>query len=242
MNLIDKIDKYLCESGSRPRERHYPSDVSSCLRKLYYKWNSVGESNPTDAGGFWKMRMGDSLHTMIFEFLKDAGLEIQNEVANRKQIEGLKHELSYRIDNLFVDEDGETSGIEIKTSYGRGIVAIQKSQAPKESDLNQICLYMNLEKIPKFYLLYLGRDNGYRTQFLIDYREGKLCANGKVTGVEYDTLIDRLALLEFHLENGKLPHREYMVAIKNGEIRDKYQADKVMYKTDWQCSYCKLEG
>jgi hypothetical protein len=31
---------------------------------------------------------------------------------------------------------------------------------------------------------------------------------------------------------------DYTAAIKDGEIRDKFQRNNVEYKTDWQCNYC----
>lgn len=239
LDLISAIDGYLVARESRPRERHYPSDVTSCLRKLYYKWTSAAESNPPDAGAFWKMRMGDQIHELMAEFLRQAGFEILTEVSGRKEVEGLKHVISYRIDNLFVDADHHISGIEIKSSYGRGIAEIHRSGNPRDDHLAQVCLYMALEEIPRFYLLYIGRDNGYRTQFVVDYRNGVLCANGKpFPDITFDNLVMRLAMLEKYLEDGELPHREYRVAIKNGEIKDKFQKNKVAYKTDWQCSYC----
>jgi hypothetical protein len=34
------------------------------------------------------------------------------------------------------------------------------------------------------------------------------------------------------------PDREFKAAIKDGEVKDKFQRDRVEYKGDWQCNYC----
>jgi hypothetical protein len=238
MNLINDIDNFLVEKNTRKRESHYPSDISSCMRKLYYKWKDEEESNPTDAGGYWKMSMGNAIHDLINEFLEKAGFDIMNEISNKKEVPGLKHPISYRIDNIFMEKE-KLSIIEIKSSYGAGIKNIQREGKPRESDLFQVMLYMFLENIDKAYLLYIGRDNGYRTQFQIDYIQDAIFVNGYKTSYNYNYLIDRLKLVEYYIEKNKLPERDYQVAIKQGEIKDKFQKDKVIYKTDWQCSYCQ---
>lgn len=131
MNLIDKIDNYLIQKEYHKRESYYPSEVNKCIRQLYYRWTEQKESNPITAGAIWKMRIGDSIHDMIHDYLKNSGLEIVPEVSFKKDI-GLKYPLSGRIDDLFIDEDGELAGIEAKTSYGQGIINIQKSGHAKE--------------------------------------------------------------------------------------------------------------
>jgi hypothetical protein len=44
--------------------------------------------------------------------------------------------------------------------------------------------------------------------------------------------------LEVSVYAKTIPDREYQVAIKNGEIKDKFQKEKIEYKSDWQCRYC----
>lgn len=240
MNLIDAIDRYLLTYERRPRLHHYASDVLSCKRKLWYKWMDAEESNPIRAGVMWKMRIGDSLHEMITGFLRDAGFELVPEVADKKNIIGLLYPISYRVDLLFRDEDGVIAGVDYKTSYGRGITEMQKSGMPKDEHLAQIIVYMECAEIERFYLLYLGRDNAYRTQFVIDWRGDRLCCNGSPIpeSLHFDALINRLAALECALAANLLPSRDYLVAIKNGEIRDKFQHENVEYKSAWQCRYC----
>ena len=230
MNLINQIDNYLIKKEYHKREAYYPSEVNKCIRQLYYRWTEQKESNPITAGALWKMRIGDAIHDMIHEYLLASGMEIVPEVSFKKDI-GLKYPLSGRIDDLFIDEDGELAGIEAKTSYGRGIIEIQKIGIPKREDWNQVTVYINCNSsIKRFYIIYFGRDNAYRTQFVIE--------RSKFTEDNANVLYKKFAFLEEHTLNKSLPDREFQVAIKNGEIKDKFQKNKIEYKSDWQCRYC----
>ena len=191
MNLIDQIDNYLIKKEYHKRNAYYPSEVNKCLRQLYYKWTEEPESNPITPGALWKMRIGDAIHNMIHDYLLESGMEIVPEVSFKKDI-NLKYPISGRIDDLFIDKDGELSGIEAKTSYGRGIVNIQKSRNPKQDDLNQVIVYLYCNpSIKRFYMIYFGRDNAYRTQFIIE-RYDKL-------EHDFNNLIQRFYNLEGHI-------------------------------------------
>lgn len=241
MNLINQIDNYLIKKEkSRPRERHYPSDVNACMRQLYWKWTDQPKTNPIDASGLWKMNMGNAIHDLIYEFLEDAEFDIIAEVGGVVEIPELKYPISYRVDYMFIEKDtGNEAIIEAKTSYGRGIKAIQISEKPKEQDLAQVVLYIYLTKIKKCYFLYVGRDNSYRTQFVAEEMNGQIYVDGVLSEVTATLLIQRLMVLEEYLAGDVLPDRDYMAAIKNGEIKDKFQKNNKQYKTDWQCSYCQ---
>ena len=144
---------------------------------------------------------------------------------------GLKYPLKGRIDDLFIDEDGELAGIEAKTSYGRGIVEIQKLNKPKQDDLNQVIVYMTCNpEIKRFYIVYFGRDNAYRTQFIIEQYDN--------LEHDFNNLIQRFYNLESYIDAKILPDREYQVAIKKGEIKKQFQKDKIIYKSMWCCMYC----
>ena len=240
MNLINKIDEYLIKKEKRKRESHYPSEASKCLRQLYYKWTDYEESDPISAGGYWKMSMGSRIHEMVQEFLANSGLEIVDEVSFKKNIDVLEYPISGRIDNLFIDEDGVLAGIEIKTTYGAGVRALKYNGVKKE-DLMQVLIYMSCTDVKRFYLIYVGRDDGYRTQYLIDYRNDVLCCDGKPLDLNFKLVIDKFRFLEACLVNNTIPKRDFKVAIKNGEIKTKFQKDKIEYKSDWQCSYCQYK-
>ncbi|MCP3680291.1 MAG: hypothetical protein GY782_08600 [Gammaproteobacteria bacterium] len=234
--IIEKIEESLIRKGSRERKAHYPSDINSCQRQLTYKWLAKEASNPIPPSGYLKMEMGNAIHELVPVWLANVGLEIIDEFANKKAIEGLKYPFSYRIDNLFMEHD-EISGIEVKTSYGIGIKQIQVKGQPKESDIKQVLTYMELEpSIHKFYLVYIGRDNGYRTEFIIP----RIINTAVLYGVRWnwDDEIKRLKGIEIAIEANTLLPRDYNICRVNGEFKDKFTANKIEYKSDWQCSYC----
>lgn len=231
--IIELIEKGLqkeYDERTRSRTSHYPSDISACKRQLYYKWVEEPISNPITSGGLLKMRMGTATHDIIPGLLELAGLESVSEITTRLTPPTLQYPISGRIDNLFiVPNTGGLGVIEVKTSYGAGVKALQKTGKPREGDENQVLTYLYLEpSIEIGILLYIGRDNGYRTEFIIKRDDGKI----------HNIIINKLRDLETKVKNRMIPDREYQVAIKNGEIVRKYQKDKVVHKSDWQCTYC----
>jgi len=244
--IIELIEKGLQkerDNRNKKRESHYPSDISACKRQLYYKWTDEPVSNPVTAGGMLKMKMGTAIHDIVPNLLELAGLESVPEIAVKKSTSYLKYPISGRIDNLFIIPGTDSLGvIEVKTSYGAGVKALQKTGKPRESDANQLLTYLWLEPtLAKGILIYIGRDNGYRTEFEVD-RD-----NDKVECIIVNKLkdLERRVFLRSALQgytDDQLPDREYSVAIKNGEIKDKYQKDKVVYKSMWNCEYCSYES
>jgi len=237
MNLINDIDEWLLNQESRPRESHYASDATACKRQLYYKHTGQPISNPIEAGGLWKMRMGDAIHELIQEFLSKKGYDIVDEVSVKKQYEGLTLPVSLRVDALFA-VSGQYYGVEVKSTYGAGVVNIKKNNAPKPEHLAQICLYADAYGIDDWFLLYIGRDNGYRCQFEAKYDKATKILWCAEKATHLDSILENLRLLETYVEDRELPPREFWAAIKNGEIKDKFQEDSVMYKSNWQCAYC----
>lgn len=232
MNLIDRIDEYLVQETHRERTSYYPSEVTKCTRQLYYKWTDREVSNDIEAGGYWKMRMGEKLHDLISEFLEATGLEIVPEISFKKEV-GLNYPISGRIDNLFIDDDGALAGIEVKTSYGAGVKHLQKTGKPRDDDVGQVVTYMGCNpEIDRFYLLYVGRDNAYRTQFFIE--------KTTKTPKTFEELLDRFRELEDCRTTMRIPEREFKAVFKNGEMKKQYQKDNIIYKSDWQCLYCQF--
>lgn len=247
MNLINEIDNFLLSEENRKRTSHYPSDIMACSRQLYLKWIEIPKSNPMNAGAIWKMKIGTAIHEQIHIWLKGAGFDIADEMKFQKRFANMKYPLSGAIDNVFL-KNGIFYGVEIKTSYGAGIKQIQINETPKPEHLAQVICYLELvPEIKKFFLLYVGRDNGYRTQFIVEKADRTekikiIPASGNVYTQEYNfrqDYLNKLINLEVAVDRGEIPARSFIVAIKNGEIKDKFQLDKQEYKTDWQCSYCQ---
>lgn len=242
-NLINEMDKVISSDTPHKRTGHYPSDVLNCSRAIIYSWKNLSPSDPISFGGFYKMRIGDCIHDMLTDIIiKTATLEnIETEVEIKIQPPRLSYEIRGRLDMIF-DYEGEKIGAEIKTSYGRGIVEIMKTGRPKEEHVAQCICYMEMTGINKFILLYLGRDNAYRTQFLVHKHNDKYYCNGLELKITFNRILDKLYYIEKHLNDDTIPDREYNVCIRNFEIVQKYIEKGMNYNTSWQCSYCKYKS
>jgi len=240
MNLINLIYEVQKKEEIYEKKSHYPSEVNKCIRQIWYKWKNIEPSNPITPQAWVKMKMGNAIHDLVFRWLEKSGIEIVNEISGEKRLEGLKYPIRYRLDNIAIDKDlNKMIGIEIKTGFARGIDEIKKQNKPKDEHLNQVLLYMLISDIDIFHILYIARDNGYMYDFLIDIRADKYCIDGRPIEFDVKELYQQFFDIEKTIEKPEPPEREYMVIIKNGEIKDKIQKDKIIYKTDWQCQYCQ---
>jgi hypothetical protein len=244
MNLIDRLDNYLLSGEQRQRRSHHPSDVTSCLRQLYYKWNNVPMSDPPTAGNIIKMRFGDGAEAIVRKWLeweRDARKVV--EFAEQVEVSAVHHDLGYPIhgyeDFVVWPTDGKPFGVEVKSSYGRGIKEIQQQGQPKPEHLWQVYPYMLYNKRELYYLLYIGRDNGYRTQFELTMdKDGTMYVNGRPQEINEKAFIDKLVAAEHTVGAAVPPECQYKAVIKDGEIKDKVQRHGVEYKSDWQTRYC----
>lgn len=240
MNLLNRIDEALLqerEGRTHQRRGYYPSEVNKCTRYLVYNMLNTEPSNPFNSGTLWKFKLGDSTHELCHALLVKAGLDVIPEVAGLKDI-GLKLPLSYRVDNLFIDDDGEIAGAEVKSSFGTFIRQIKHNGYPRQADIEQVIVYMDATGLKRFYLIYVGRDDAYRMQFVVDYRNGVLCCDGKPVHATAETLYKKFKVVEELVATATIPEREYRLVIKEGEPRQKVQKAKVDYKSDWQCFGC----
>jgi hypothetical protein len=165
----------------------------------------------------WQCEMGNAIHDMIAKMLGEL-MPVRSEKSFKFQHPRLKRVISGRWDNDAVYEN-KSFGIEIKTTYGRSVVDIQKTGKPKHDALVQAAVYLFTGDIKTWYLLYIGRDTGYRTQFKVTESNGKIYLEGKETGITFDKIVDKFVALESYLEQHQLPDREYQIAIKQGELK-----------------------
>jgi len=230
VDLIDELDAVLLEHEKREKLHHYPSEASACIRQTWYKWQGFDPTNPIEAGALWKMSMGNSIHKIVPELLARAGYEVEEEKDVEYKHPKLDHLIKGRMDILFRRPDSVWEVMEVKSSYGRGILQTQQSGAPKQEHYDQLILYLHMADIDTGCLLYLGRDNAYRTIFTVHKDD--------TTEHRFNNLLNRFAMVEHYLKTEKTPPREFTVAIVDGEIKSKFQHHKQEYKGDWQCSYC----
>lgn len=243
MNIINSFDDFLLQSETREKRTHNPSDLTACLRQLYYKWNGVEKSNPPTAGNIIKMQFGNLAEELLVPWLDNEvhkghiqGYEQQVEVwSNEPDLEIQLH--GYQ-DFVLTRPDGVKVGLECKSSFGQGIKYIQSTGKPKPEHLVQCYAYMKYGEPKEYWLFYIGRDNGYRTCFYLRYNNGAMSCDGEPVDIDWDYYIGRMQLSESTIDGEFPPGREFKAAIKDGEVRAKFQRNNKEYKSDWQCNYC----
>lgn len=283
-DIMEVLEHYWMRKKDWQRTGHYASDITACRRQLFWKWTGETQSNPTDATGKWKMNMGNAIHDLMQNTLKQIsedeelrkecaweGFEVFSEVRSgdvwidgSERFGGLKliRPMRFRVDLLFRDDDDYWCGGEIKSTFGRGVTSM-KNDGMSEETLAQGVLYITLGResdhiaqfgdIRRYYFPIVARDSADRFQFVLEmdgelpdvvyrvYRSYKGEQIGEVTEYGFDLFeqsIRRLQDVEFYIDSGELPPRDFKMAIKNGELRDIFQADGIKYKSDWQCRYC----
>lgn len=247
MKFIDVFDKYLLSEDRWERKSHYASDATSCRRELTYKWRGEKYSDPPTAGNVLKMRFGLAAEEVIKKGLdwmvkqgeiKGYTEQVRYEVA----VPGLEKPVVLKLDFLLDLPEGKPCILEIKSSFGRGIKEIQQRGRPKDDHLFQVFLYLLYSPAKQAIFAYLGRDNGYRTEFAMWLTEdGKVILDGKQVGtVENGVkwLVGRLSVVEKALKENTLPERDFIHAVKGGQLRDSFVKNKTEYKSNFQCQYC----
>lgn len=253
--FIEAADRYLLTRREhRDRKSHYVGSAESCLRQQWYEWTGAGVTDPAPAGGEWKMAFGKKVEELVEDVLEDAvnngkmifGRTLESfdrEVSVERRAERLENPIRGRVDFILHFRDGgEDVGLEVKSSYGMGIKQVQSTDEPKPEHLAQVFRYGTMLDIERWYLIYFGRDNGYRTEFPIRVVEKGVIIRGRpCRSMSMEWAVNRWRSIEESVEKNKIPDREFYAAIKKGEIRRAFQKDKKQYQTDWQCGYCKFK-
>jgi CRISPR/Cas system-associated exonuclease Cas4 (RecB family) len=217
-------------------ELHFaPSYITKCGRQIFFKKRQVPPSNPISAHAYIKMELGKIIHEKIQDILIMKGCWKEGEVLKEyRDNSGLL--FHYRVDGK-IEINGEKSVLEIKTVYSTGWKTVEA--IPNEEHVLQLYAYMVFENIPTGILLYIGRDNGYMTeyQFSIDKMDEYK--------IKFSKHLARLAEIKKCIESNVLPGRDYKIQMKvisPGTIAEKFQKDKIQYKSDWQCNYCQWKN
>ncbi len=246
--------EWLLEENRKPKRSHWPSDVTACRRQLWYKWKGTPKTNPPTAANHVKMKFGHVAEYIMRDFLD--WLVERKQIANYDEqvyIDvnfGHEHPVHGKIDamvrRLDIADDVEDIGPEIwefKSTYGRGVKAISEG-GPKPDHLDQIFMYMVVKKVRRGMIWYLGRDNGLNQRFEIRLLGERLEWKPAwwQTWTQHNTslgfIVARLTEQEMLNKNATPPARDYLAAIRNGEIVYKFQRQKKTYECDWQCNYC----
>lgn len=258
MKILNSFDEWLVSKDQWPKQSHYASQINACMRQQYYDWVGAEKTNIPTPGNYLKMEMGKAIESVFEKWIiwaikkksvisgKYIIVGYNNQWKEKYSIDGLKYPITCKIDFILEIETSKKErhlvGVEVKSSFGQGIKNIYRTQEPKIDYLYQIYCYTALTPFKTFIHPYFGRDNGYRTEFFIKGYDYYLNVYGAWGAKKYDfdfnKLIAKLKHIELSIEKKILPARDYKAAIKNGEVKDKYQHHGIMYKSDWQCMYC----
>ena len=244
MNVWSLVDGVLAEeeAGRAGKEKTswWPSEALGCRRRSFYEWTLPGGTKkPMELTGLYRTKTGNLLHEWFFQQVKNSDYfdTIEEEARVFETDAGLKNPVSGRIDVLGKKGDRITA-IDLKTTFGEGIRKIRMRREIPTHYLGQMMVYLKFGGVDEVILAFLGRDDQYRTQVTLTLREDVLYIDGTKTRLAVDSIIDKWKDVERSIEEETPPDRDFMAAIRNGEIVYKFQRKNVEYKSDWQCRYC----
>lgn len=161
------IDNHLYKEN-RPKEvgRYYPSQIGSCLRKVWYSYKFPIDTSPELVKIF---ELGNIMHDFVVKVLKsEKNPEVElvsTELPFRQEIEDFL--VSGRIDNIIIIKaSGRSILIEVKST---GNVDYVEDAAPH--NVVQLQLYMHATGIHNGILLYVDKRNLKSKVFPVPYSE-----------------------------------------------------------------------
>ncbi len=163
------IDNHIAREH-RPKAigRYYPSEIGSCMRKVWYSYKYPLEVKPDLAKIF---EVGNIMHDFVVEVLKsDKNKEVELLKSEFPlKIKGQDFLVSGRVDDLIlVKESGKSWVVEVKSTKSVDFV--------KEADkkhLMQLQLYMHATGIHNGMVLYIDKTNLKSKVFSEKYSEEK---------------------------------------------------------------------
>jgi CRISPR/Cas system-associated exonuclease Cas4 (RecB family) len=193
INFDEMIDNFLFRE-SRPKKegRYYPSEIGSCLRKVWYSYRYPQELKPDLIKIF---EVGNIMHDFITEVLKserNPHIELlKAELPVKTEIDDFT--ISGRIDDLLlIKENGKSILVEVKS-----VKSVAYQQRPSHNHIMQLQFYMFVTNIHSGILLYIDKTTLQTKAFEINYDE----ATGR-------QIIERFRRLHNALKNNKLPPDE----------------------------------
>ncbi|MBN1941170.1 MAG: Dna2/Cas4 domain-containing protein [Candidatus Diapherotrites archaeon] len=187
------IEKHL-ERESRPKQigRYYPSEIGTCLRKIWYSYKHPMETKAELTKIF---ELGNILHEFVVDVLKSE---------KNKEVELLEEELPFqksypgfivsgRIDDLILLKENNTK-ILVEVKSTKSVLPIGEAQ---DSHKTQLQLYMHATGVHKGIVLYVDKNNLQSKAFEIEYSKE-----------EGEKIIERFKQLHTALTSDLLPTAE----------------------------------
>jgi len=199
--MID-FDKMVDEHITRehkPKQigRYYPSEVGSCMRKLWYSYKYPQEID-SDLRKIFEA--GNIIHGFVVEVLKseknkDVKL-LESEIPFK--IETGDFTISGRVDDLvFVNLSGKNVLIEVKSTKDVSFV-----KKPQTSHVTQLMFYMEATGVHNGIILYVDKNNLKSKVFEVEFDHQKAAE-----------IFDRFKSLHEHLKEDRVPTPEAKRAV-----------------------------
>ncbi|MCD6547053.1 MAG: PD-(D/E)XK nuclease family protein [Nanoarchaeota archaeon] len=172
--------------------RYYPSEIGSCLRKIWFSYKYPKE---TESELLKIFKIGDMLHNFVVEVIKseknpdveliDAEMPFELKMKN--------FVISGRVDDIvLLKANNKNILVEVKS-----ISNVNKLEKAKPQHVMQLQLYMFATKIRDGMLLYVDKRNLKSKVFTIPYDE-----------IEAIKALERFSILHEHLSNNTIPEPE----------------------------------
>jgi CRISPR/Cas system-associated exonuclease Cas4 (RecB family) len=187
------IDRYLFrEQSPKKQGRYYPSEIGSCLRKVWYSYRFPRQVQPYLLRIF---ELGNILHDFVVKVMqsdKNPEIELlQYEIPIKLEIEGFT--ISGRVDDLLLlKANGQHVLVEVKSCKSISFI-----REPQPHHVMQLQFYMHATGVHNGILLYVDKSTLESKVFTLLYNP--------VTASE---IIIRFKTLHTALSQNILPHSE----------------------------------
>jgi CRISPR/Cas system-associated exonuclease Cas4 (RecB family) len=206
------IDNYLQrEERSKDVGRYYPSEIGTCMRKVWYSYKFPVKIQPDLAKIF---EVGNIMHDFVVRVLnseKNPHITLlSTEAPFKLEVEDFL--ISGRIDDIIlVKENGKNVIVEVKSTGN-----VDKIEEAVHHNRMQLQLYMHVLNIHNGVLLYLDKRNLKSRVFTVEYSEEEALH-----------IVNRFRALHKLLKYEAVPDPEYRASqqtvwmCRNCEYRDK---------------------
>lgn len=167
---FDKMIERHISREHKPKEigKYYPSEIGSCLRKLWYSYKYPMDVDPQLRKIF---EVGNMLHGFVVEVLKsEKNAEVELIKAEFPfKIEKKDFVISGRVDDLvLVRESGRNVLVEVKSHRDVNLI-----KEPLQNHVIQLMFYMHATGVHEGIILYIDKNNLKTRIFEVEYSNQK---------------------------------------------------------------------
>lgn len=174
-SILKAYERHTFISENRRREtgRYYPSELHSCIRRLYYLYR-VGEDPVPEPYVLSAMSGGELHHSRVAQALEwwaeKHGYTFKDEVPVlfvERESDGSEITISGRLDDVLTlesDDGRHTVLVEVKT-----LANMKNASIPKKAHIAQLNIYLKAFRNAQGILIYVDRGTGRTAQFNYEF-------------------------------------------------------------------------